>query len=704
MAAASVTLTTFGQSSTLSSTAVGPGTLTFWWSQSSFSSTPGITFLLNGVSQGSTAFLSQWQQRTFYLPSGTNYLAWRCDRGSAFPSLTGYLDEVAFVPGPVQPLLTAPLVNRVGPAGTNITFSVGAEGTPSLFYQWQFAGNNLLGATNSSLALENVQMSHVGLYTVTVSNAYGSTNSTAFLTVTSSAPVILSSPSPQEMVRGGTVTFRVEARGSDPLAYQWQFEGVDLPGATNATLTLGQVQPAQVGNYRVAVTNALGGVLSSSATLTLVPTVIVGWGRVFTSSPNPPLGLTNVLAISGGDNYSVALRTDGNVYPWGWNAFSRLAVPAGLSNVTIIAAGGFHGSTLLTNGSVVNWGDSFFDAAAVVPAGLSNVVDIAAGFKFNLALQRDNTVVAWGDNNLGPLNLPSPLDRVVEIGAGQYHGLAIRQDGMVVAWGFNNSGQSTVPPAATNAVAVAGGSSHSLALQRDGSVIAWGSGSGTSVPVQLTNVVAIAAGWQHSLALRADGTVVAWGENTSGQIDVPVWLTNVVAISAGSAHSLALLNDGTPYVTRQPWTQTIELGDPVTFSLTALGQAPLQYQWQFNGTPIPGATNTMLMLTNSSLGEAGDYSCVVSNHIGSVRSLAVRLTVQRSGPQIAQAGFGLSGGSNFELRLTGLSGHGNILLYASSNLVHWESILTNGPAIGELLIVDPLTNQWPQRFFRVVEE
>ncbi len=701
-AAVSITTAIPGAGS-LQTLAVGPGTLTFWWRMNGFSLADSLTIYLNGqLAAQPTFLLNQWEKRTLYLPTGTNLLEWRFSGSSA--STVGYLDEVTLTPGPTPPLLTTIISSRTVPAGTNVTFTIGTGGTPPLAYQWQFAGTNLIGATNASLSLVNVQPANSGSYQVIITNAYGSTNSSALLTVTNSAPVILTAPTAKEMVRGGTVVFEVAARGSDPLTYQWQFEAVDLPGATNTSLRLSQIQPEHAGNYRVVITNAFGTAISTPVSLTLVPTVIVGWGSVFTSSPNPPLGLTNVAAISGGDNYSVALRTDGTVYAWGWDAFSRLNVPAGLSNVAQISAGGFHSSTLLTNGTVVNWGHSFSDSSVNVPAGLSNVVDIAAGFRFNLALKRDNSVQAWGENSLGPLNLPTPLTNVVAFGAGQYHGLAVKRDGTVAGWGYYTSGQTNVPPTATNVVAVDAGYTYSLALRRDGSVLSWGSGAATNLPNDLTNAIAIAAGWYHGLALRDDGTVSAWGQSSSGQATAPDWLTNVVAISAGSQHSLALLNDGSPYITRQPWTQTISPGETVSFDVVALGQSPRAYQWFYNQAPLPGATNASLILSNTPLTSAGIYHCVVTNSIGSVTSLPAWLTVPRTVPQFVAAGFGINGGNTFGLRLNGMSGHGPIILYASSNLVHWEPILTNAPATGQILLQDPEPDTWPQRFYKVVEE
>jgi alpha-tubulin suppressor-like RCC1 family protein len=381
-----------------------------------------------------------------------------------------------------------------------------------------------------------------------------------------------------------------------------------------------------------------------------------------------------------------------------------LSVPAGLSNVVAVSAGGFHGSTVLASGTVTQWGDPFFDASVNVPAGLSNVIQTAAGFRFNIALRNDQTFMAWGNNSLTPLNVPPGLNNVVAVAAGWYHGLAVRPDRTVISWGYNAYGQTNVPSGLSNVVAVAGGWMHSMALQEDGSVIAWGLAGQTNVPANATNIVAIAAGAQHSLALRRDGTVLTWGDNTSGKATIPFWLTNVVAVAGGSGHSLALLNDGSPYVVRQPWNQVAWSGANIAFDVAALGHAPLAYQWQFNGADLIGATNSSLVFTNLALDRTGNYRCVISNGVGSVSTRMAALTVLRGTPQFGVSGTGLNDDGTFRLLLAGISGHGNIVLYASTNLIDWQPILTNPPTIGELLFTDSSATNLPQRFYRFEEQ
>ncbi len=87
-----------------------------------------------------------------------------------------------------------------------------------------------------------------------------------------SAPTIALQPSDAFVATGEPVEFHVSAGGSGPLAYQWQRDGVDIPGATNSSLTLPSVAAADNGaQFRAVVTNPFGTVTSDPATVTVAP-------------------------------------------------------------------------------------------------------------------------------------------------------------------------------------------------------------------------------------------------------------------------------------------------------------------------------------------------------------------------------------------------------------------------------------------------
>ncbi|HXJ55586.1 MAG TPA: lamin tail domain-containing protein [Verrucomicrobiae bacterium] len=82
------------------------------------------------------------------------------------------------------------------------------------------------------------------------------------------APKIVSQPASQVGFLYHTTTFNVVASGSEPLRYQWFFNGDSIVDATNASLVLYDLHPNQVGTYAVTVYNRAGAVTSSNAVLT----------------------------------------------------------------------------------------------------------------------------------------------------------------------------------------------------------------------------------------------------------------------------------------------------------------------------------------------------------------------------------------------------------------------------------------------------
>jgi hypothetical protein len=85
--------------------------------------------------------------------------------------------------------------------------------------------------------------------------------------------------------------------------------------------------------------------------------------------------------------------------------------------------------------------------------------------------------------------------------------------------------------------------------------------------------------------------------------------------------------NGHPSVTKQPETRHALAGEAITFTVEATGLAPLNYQWRRNGVAISGATSASFAISSVQTADAGDYTVVVSNSIGSVTSLPAVLTV-----------------------------------------------------------------------------
>jgi len=380
-------------------------------------------------------------------------------------------------------------------------------------------------------------------------------------------------------------------------------------------------------------------VTSPALGVDFLPGTVTTWGLNDVHQRDVPADLTNVMAIAAGFRHSVGLRGDGTVVAWGASDDGETRVPPYLTNVVALAVGGLHNLALRQDGNVVGWGYNIFGQTNV-PPDLTGVVAVACGAYHSLALRQDGTVVGWGRNSEGQCDPPANATNLTAIAAGGNHSLALKGDGTVVAWGQEPDHAMQPPTDWTKVLAIACGNDHALALKRDRTVSSWAFSTFGSVwgqtnhPVGLSNVVAVSAGPWHSLALRADGAILAWGKNEFDEGTVPPGLTNVVALAAGTSHSLALVAQQPAWLVLEPADCAAFTGTPAALTVVASGTAPLDYQWQFAGVDLPGATNASLSWAAVQLNDSGQYRVTVSNTLGAVTSRVATLTVVESAPFI----------------------------------------------------------------------
>jgi uncharacterized delta-60 repeat protein len=139
-----------------------------------------------------------------------------------------------------------------------------------------------------------------------------------------------------------------------------------------------------------------------------------------------------------------------------------------------------------------------------------------------------------------------------------------------------------------------------------------------------------------------DGAALADGNHIAGATTAWLTLTNVLGADAGGyclvvsnaygarTSVVATLTVNDPVITVPPLSQNPELGENATLSVTALGTAPLGYQWWKDGVALMGRTAASLMLTNSLATDAGSYWVAVTSPYGSVTSQAALLTVNQA--------------------------------------------------------------------------
>ena len=172
-------------------------------------------------------------------------------------------------PGGTLPTITVHPMNGTVVATHTATFMVEATGSPPLSYQWRLNGTLLPGATGSMLVVNDVSPDQGGNYSVIVYNGAGFVESSnAFLTVLIPAS-ILQHPQSDAVRPGESATFTVAATSSTPITYQWQKDGVNIPGATSNVFTLSNAQLSDGALYRVVVTDTVGSIFSAEAKLTI---------------------------------------------------------------------------------------------------------------------------------------------------------------------------------------------------------------------------------------------------------------------------------------------------------------------------------------------------------------------------------------------------------------------------------------------------
>jgi len=415
--------------------------------------------------------------------------------------------------------------------------------------------------------------------------------------------------------------------------------------------------------------------------------LVVAWeGGNYNGQTNVPVAAhSGVTAIAAGESHTVALKNDGSVVAWGFWGQTTVPVVA-QSGVIAIAAGYNHTVALKNDGSVVAWGDNR-DGQTNVPAGLSGVTAIAARGNFTVALKTNGTVVAWGDSDYGQTTVPlAAQSGVTAIAAGGLHTVALKTNGMVVAWGWNGHGQTTVPLAAQSGVtAIAAGGLHTVALKNDSTVVAWGDNDygQTTVPAGLSGVVAIAAGGSGSalghtvvlgfiptlplITVQPVSQTVNVGQGANFTVEVTGFPLNyqwrkddvdlvgatsrtyyvfpqtnqagtytvVVSNPAGSVTSappavLTVIGD-LPTITIHPVSQTVNEWQNASLTVIATG-SPLYYQWRKDDVDLVGEMNPTYNLRLARTNQAGNYTVVVSNPVGSVTSTPAVLTVNPSSP------------------------------------------------------------------------
>ncbi len=201
------------------------------------------------------------------------------------------------------PVITRQPEAQIVVLSNRLVFEATAFGQRPMTLRWFHQDAPVFGGTNSTLLIERAGLPDAGDYWLVASNAHGAV--TSHIASVSILPLqIVKQPLDQTIRSGGTARFEAAVSGPKPLRYQWQFNGTNLPKATNGTLRLTKLKVEQEGDYSFVVSNAFGSATSEVATLTVLwrPTIEL-----------PPLSQSAVL----GSSVTFSVGFNGNPGPFG---------------------------------------------------------------------------------------------------------------------------------------------------------------------------------------------------------------------------------------------------------------------------------------------------------------------------------------------------------------------------------------------------
>lgn len=619
---------------------------------------------------------------------------------------------------PVDVIITSQPMSLTADVGTSGSLSVaatGLNGAPVTF-QWQKDGVELPGETGTTLNFPSLADTDEGLYEVVITNTVTGRDrksAPATITVLAAPELVAYTGDSQDLEVDDELTLSVEAVGAGTLTYQWQKDGVDIPGATDNTFTIAMTDEPDSGSYRVVITNGLGSLTTDAVAVTVVfsPAAINSANPLltFNSTVEAILPLPDGRTLVGGafssitDNgtfrsidelalinadgtldltfdlnpngsvFTLAFDTDGGILVGGRFSFiggqSKLRVARLNPDLTLDNS---FGSNIGPNGDVYTFeattggryyvggifnqwdgnpgylvrlnSDGSFDDSFEKPAlnTVEKVIPLAGG----------KVLAAGGFNGSGVtriarFNEDGSIDTTLPISSNRYlFDIAIQADGKIVAAGqfgrivrYNSDGTQDSSFSAT-ANSSSSSNIKTIAIDAAGKILV----GGTFTQINGEDSAGLAR-------LNPDGTtdtVFTVREGVSGGLEDialqplgKIWLGGSHTSYRGEAAGRLTLLNGDPLdlaIARQPSDAIVDPGTTVTFSVAAVGTAPLTYQWTQNGVilvdggDLSGTTTDTLTIANAEDADEDNYQVIVTHSVTSEALTSNSATLTVLGP------------------------------------------------------------------------
>jgi hypothetical protein len=382
-------------------------------------------------------------------------------------------------------------------------------------------------------------------------------------------PIMGLQPTNTVVMEHSFVTLSAAAGGTGPLHYQWQFNGNDIPNATNSILQKANVGTNDSGLYRLFVSNYEGAIASTPVTLT-------------------------ILTLSGAVNAEGLQWISGGDLPW----FNQ-------TNFT------HDGISAAKSGSITNNQQSWIETSISGPARVS--------FFWKVSSENGYDVLTFSVNDVVQTNISGKIDW-------KQLSFLVPPGVQTLRWTYTKDESESVGQDSgwLDQVEVVYTPAFSTHPQSVTNVV----GTDLTLVSTVTGTPPVTFQWYRDgvPVSGATGSILAINNLQPGQAG---GYRLVASNSAGSATSEVAVVTVLipPHIVTQPASIGGGFGEPVVFSVGAAGQGLLSYQWRLNGREISGATNASFVVPSPSSTNVGIYDVVISSATGTTVSGPARLTL-----------------------------------------------------------------------------